>query len=176
MKKILLGLFWLALIGFMSKVAVDRLLTLSGEDLIGKQAYDIATNPVEGFTPLPDDLKKAEAKYDRFLLNFFATWCAPCRQEHPNLMKLSTDYKVHLVGVVTRDSPKRIAEYLHEYGNPYDYLGVDKMDITSVNYQLKGIPATYLFDKQGKVLAFHAGILSDEVLANKFIPHLQPKK
>jgi cytochrome c biogenesis protein CcmG/thiol:disulfide interchange protein DsbE len=175
MKKILFMLIWLAMIGFMVKIAMDRLLTPSEDDLSGKQFYAIVTNPIEDLPPIPDDLTRFDAKYDRFLLNFFATWCAPCREEHPNLMRLSNDYQVHLIGVVTRDSPKRINKYLHEYGNPYDYLGVDKMDITSVNYQLKGIPATYLFDKQGKVLAFHAGVLSDEVLENKFIPHLQAK-
>ncbi len=173
-KKIILLVFWLSVVAFMASIALNRFLTTRGEDLIGKQSYAIETNPVEGFTPFPTN-GFMDAKYDMFLLNFFATWCAPCQKEHPNLMQLSKDYKLHVMGVVTRDSPKRIAEYLRENGNPYDYLGMDKMDMTAVNYQLKGIPESYLVDRSGKVIAFHSGFLSEEVLRDKFIPYLQKK-
>ncbi len=157
----------------MVNVGVGRFTTISGENLIGKKSYPIMTNPVEGFTPFPKDF--SQAKHDMFLLNFFATWCAPCQKEHPNLIKLSKDYEVHIMGVVTRDSPKRITDYLRENGNPYDYLGVDKMDITAVNYQVKGIPESYLVARDGKVIAFYSGFLSEQVLAEKFIPHLKTR-
>jgi cytochrome c biogenesis protein CcmG, thiol:disulfide interchange protein DsbE len=165
---------WLCCLFFLGKIAVDRLLNPTGNDLVGRVAKQIVTTKIDGYQTVPDDLTTVE--HEVILLNFFASWCAPCKQEHPLLLKLAKDYQVTLIGVVTRDSAKRVQDFLSDAGNPYDYLGIDKMDATIINFGLKGVPETYLMNKNGEILAYHSGVLSDEVIASKFSEYLQLSK
>jgi cytochrome c biogenesis protein CcmG/thiol:disulfide interchange protein DsbE len=171
--KIVPTFIWLCFIFFLGGIAIERLNNPSGSDLIGKQANKIATTPIGEYPPIPDDLINVENEV--ILLNFFASWCAPCKQEHPLLLQLSKDYALTLIGVVTRDSSKRAEDFLSENGNPYNYLGLDKMDTTMLNFRLKGIPETYLMNNKGEVLAHHSGVLTDAVIAKKFLRYLQKK-
>jgi cytochrome c biogenesis protein CcmG/thiol:disulfide interchange protein DsbE len=153
-------------------VVVTRTFSPHGEQLVGRQAPKIVITPIEGYAAIPPLWQVM--RHDVVLLNFFATWCAPCQAEHPLLVKLSKDYNIHIIGVASRDAASRIAEFLEKEGNPYSYLGIDNMDATSVAYQVKGLPESYLIRKDGTVLAYHSGILTDAILQEKFLPHLTP--
>ena len=84
------------------------------------------------------------------ILNFWASWCAPCRKEHPNLVRLSKIKNIKLVGVNFKDNVENAKSFLKENGNPFDILAEDKNGKNSVNFHLDFImkKPTVLKDKK----------------------------
>ena len=90
------------------------------------------------------DLKKN--KYT--LINFFASWCAPCRTEHKYLMNLSNENKqIKIIGINFKDKKKNAMNFLEELGNPYDFVGKDSEGKISVLFGIYGIPESIVVDK-----------------------------
>jgi cytochrome c biogenesis protein CcmG, thiol:disulfide interchange protein DsbE len=84
------------------------------------------------------------------VLNFFASWCVPCRIEHPELKQLARDYPVQMIGFVYKDSAKNIRQYIQELGNPYDVLHVPPVNnIQALDWGITGVPETFVIDRQG---------------------------
>jgi cytochrome c biogenesis protein CcmG/thiol:disulfide interchange protein DsbE len=165
-------MLWSVLLCFMGYVMWARLFNPHGAHLVGHQRYNIATTAIEGYAPIPDFWQVMQ--HDVVLLNFFATWCTPCQAEHPLLIELSKKYQLQVVGVASRDSARNVAAFLEKKGNPYSYLGIDLMDATAATYQVKGLPESYLIKKDGTVLAYHSGSLTQAVIEEKFLPYLTP--
>ena len=86
------------------------------------------------------------------ILNFFASWCAPCRKELPNLVRLSKIKNIKLVGLNFKDNVENEKNFLKENGNPFDILAEDKNGKNSVNFGVYGIPETILIDSELKIL------------------------
>lgn len=84
------------------------------------------------------------------LVNVFASWCAPCRAEHPVLMALSRDLPVH--GIAYKDEPAASAAFLTELGDPYTSVGVDRTGRAGLEWGVAGVPETFLLDAQGRVV------------------------
>ena len=99
----------------------------------------------------PDDLTKQEIK----IVNFFATWCGPCKVEHPQLMKLSSSFRIY--GIAKKDNSKDIIRWLESYGNPFDKLGLDNDGISSIEWGVYGLPETFIINKDNKILYKHIG-------------------
>ena len=106
-----------------------------------------------GNYPLFDskDLLKKEIK----IVNFFATWCGPCKIEHPQLMELSGSFRIY--GIAKKDNPKNIINWLKSYGNPFDKIGLDNDGISSIEWGVYGLPETFLINKDNKILYKHIG-------------------
>lgn len=106
-----------------------------------------------GNYPLFDskDLLKKEIK----IVNFFATWCGPCKIEHPQLMELSSSFRIY--GIAKKDNPKNITKWLQSYGNPFDKIGLDNDGISSIEWGVYGLPETFLINKDNKILYKHIG-------------------
>ena len=121
-------------------------------NLIDEQTPHFQLKKVGGY-PLfdPDDLKKKEIK----IVNFFATWCGPCKVEHPQLMELSNSFRVY--GIAKKDNSKDIIKWLKNYGNPFDKLGLDNDGISSIEWGVYGLPETFIINKDGKILYKHIG-------------------
>ena len=85
------------------------------------------------------------------LINFFATWCSPCREEHQFIKKLSNEPGIKLIGINYKDKNKIAKKWLNEMGNPYSKVGVDKNGSIAIDWGLYGIPETYVVDKNGIV-------------------------
>ena len=83
-----------------------------------------------------DDIKK----YDYTLINFWASWCAPCRIEHPLLMQLSNEQNIKILGVNFKDKKINALKFLKDLGDPYDLLAKDKNGKNSVKFGIYGIP------------------------------------
>ena len=107
---------------------------------------------------LDEDLKKNEFT----LINFWASWCGPCRIEHPFLIKLKGEKNLKLLGVNFKDKKSNAQIFLDEYGNPYDELAEDEYGKHSVNFGIYGIPESILVNK-------------DLVIVKKFIGPISQK-
>lgn len=98
------------------------------------------------------------------LINFWASWCAPCRTEHPILMKLSQENNLKIFGVNFKDKKIHADQFLKELGNPYDFLGKDANGKQSVRFGIYGIPESILINKNLLIMKKFVGPLSSDDL------------
>ena len=105
-----------------------------------------------------DDIKKNNYT----LINFWASWCAPCRIEHPILMKLSQKKNLIILGINFKDKNTQAKKFLSELGNPYDLLAKDKNGKQSVRFGIYGIPESILINKDLTIIQKFVGPLSIE--------------
>ena len=125
--------------------------------LVGKKIGQIkleSFNEDKIFTT--DDLRKN--KYT--LINFWSSWCAPCRTEHPILMKLKNSKKIDLVGVNFKDKKKNALNFLEKFGNPYNTIAFDNKGKQSINFGVYGIPESILVDKELTIIKKFIGPIS----------------
>lgn len=136
--------------------------------MVGREAPAVAVEPLAFLDTFDDaDLRNGELK----LVNFWASWCAPCRAEHPTLMQLQ-DEGIEIFGVNYKDNPANGAEFLEELGNPFAKGGADPNGRMALNWGVYGVPETYLIDGDGKVLLRIAGPLVQRELTNRLRPIL----
>lgn len=103
------------------------------------------------------------------LINFFASWCLPCREEIPAIEKMVSVYKpkgVVFLGISTDDTEVNAKDFIKKYGVTYP-VGLDKATTIQSSFGLFGIPTTYFIDKQGIVSYFHSGVVTEELLQNE---------
>ncbi len=103
-----------------------------------------------------EDFKKS--RYT--LINFWASWCAPCRVEHPYLMQLSKEKNIKILGVNFKDKKINALKFLNELGNPYYYMAKDTTGKQSVNFGIYGIPESILINNETIVLKKFIGPLN----------------
>ena len=98
------------------------------------------------------------------LINFWASWCAPCRIEHPYLMQLSKEKNLKILGVNFKDKKINASKFLNELGNPYSYMTQDTTGKQSVNFGIYGIPESILINNETIVLKKFVGPLNEQNL------------
>ncbi len=99
---------------------------------------------------------------DYYVLNIWASWCAPCRKEHPQLMELSKNSSIKLIGLNYKDDPKKAKDFLIKLGNPFSVIITDKTGVISIEFGGYGIPETFLINKDKKIIKTFIGNLTDE--------------
>ena len=109
------------------------------------------------------------------LLNVWASWCGPCREEHPALMQLA-EAGVPIFGLNYKDNEAAVQRFLTRLGNPYRAVGADKTGTIALELGVYGVPETFLLDGQGRVVMRHVGPLDAGVLQDKILPYLQSYK
>ncbi len=102
------------------------------------------------------------------LVNFWASWCAPCRVEHPMLAKLASD-GVAIIGINYKDKPENALGFLAELGDPYAKIGADSGRM-ALNWGVYGVPETFVIDGNGKVVLRWAGPITEAVLERTIRP------
>jgi len=105
------------------------------------------------------------------LVNFFASWCIPCRAEHPLLAGLTGKGFV-LVGVNYKDKPEDAKAWLDRLGNPYDVLVADRQGQTGIDFGVYGVPESYLIDKQGRIRFKQTGPFTPETIEKDLLPRV----
>ena len=137
--------------------SLSRVTNYNTSNLVNKEVseFKIAYFNEEDFYT-KEDLKKN----DYTLINFWASWCAPCKVEHPILMKLSEENNLKMLGVNFKDKEKQANKFLNDLGNPYDFLAKDINGKQSVSFGIYGIPESILINKELLVIQKFVGPLS----------------
>ena len=137
--------------------SLDNERIYNTKDLIGKKISQVEINLFQS----NETINTEEFIDNEFtILNFWASWCAPCRKEHPNLVRLSKIKNIKLVGINIKDNVESAKNFLKENGNPFDILAEDKNGKNSVNFGVYGIPETILIDSELKILKKYIGPLN----------------
>tara|TARA_B100000513_G_scaffold182544_1_gene102124 strand:- start:1228 stop:1803 length:576 start_codon:yes stop_codon:yes gene_type:complete len=105
-----------------------------------------------------------------FLVNFFSSWCEPCKLEASNLEKLSE--KIPIIGISYKDQKEDTYLFLDKYGNPYDEISYDSDGNIAINWGVYGVPETFIINKNGIIILRHPGPITTNVLKNEIIPIL----
>lgn len=126
-----------------------------------------------GLDDAADGLTRKDLDGRVTLINFFASWCLPCREEQPALMALAKQRGVSLDGIAYKDKPEESRRFLDRFGNPYARIGVDNNGTTGIDFGVYGVPETYLVDTAGRIRYRHVGPLTAEDVEDKILPVLQ---
>ena len=113
--------------------------------------------------------KTADLKGKVTLVNFFASWCVPCREEHEFLPQV-TKAGIPLIGINYKDRPEDAKAWLAELGDPYRTIAVDRDGRTGIDFGVYGVPESYLVDKQGVIRFKQTGPLTPDIIRDKLIP------
>ncbi|SLN41987.1 Thiol:disulfide interchange protein CycY precursor [Pseudoruegeria aquimaris] len=135
----------------------------------GKPAPPVVLTELGGNTPFTDEtLRQPGVK----LVNYWASWCAPCRVEHPTLTQLAEE-GIPIYGINYKDRPEDALAFLDELGNPYAGLGADENGRMAINWGLYGVPETYVIDGNGTVVLRFAGPVTQRVLESTLRPAIE---
>ena len=97
------------------------------------------------------------------LVNFFATWCKPCRDEHKYIKRFSNEKKIRVVGINYKDNSKKTSEWLKKLGNPYSDIPIDKNGRIAIDWGVYGIPETFVVNSKGIIKYRHVGPITKKV-------------
>ena len=144
--------------------------------LIGTKAPSLDLPPLEGLNangvPVPA-LTDAAIAGKLSLVNVWASWCVPCRQEHPILIELARDPRIEVVGINYKDKNDNALKFLGELGNPFAAVGVDPVGKAAIDWGVYGIPETYLVAPDGTILFKQIGPFTPESLRDKLLPAIE---
>lgn len=136
--------------------------------LIGTKAPTLSLPPLEG-SNLPA-LTDAAIKGKLTLVNVFASWCIPCRQEHPLLQELAKDSRITVVGINYKDRQDNALRFLGELGNPFAAIGVDPNGKAAIDWGVYGIPESYLVGADGTILYKKVGPFDARSVERDLLP------
>jgi cytochrome c biogenesis protein CcmG, thiol:disulfide interchange protein DsbE len=139
--------------------------------LIGHQVPPTVLPPIEALASIPG-IAMADFKGKVTVLNVFASWCAPCRDEHPVLLELARDTRFQLIGMNYKDKPENAAAFLGELGNPYAKVGADISGRAGIDWGVYGVPETYVIGPDGMIRYKHVGPLDAAAVTNEILPQV----
>ena len=144
--------------------------------LINKPVPEFTLPPIEFSSTNTLDLQgfsNADLTNKISIVNVWASWCVPCRAEHPSLMKLSNDDRTNVFGINYKDKSKNAEKFLTELGNPYQAVGVDDSGLTSIDWGVYGVPETFIVSPTGIILYKFIGPITEQALTETFLPQLE---
>ena len=152
-------------------VSLNRDPSLIQSVLIDKPAPQFSLAAVEGANVPGFDTAALTGEVT--LVNVFASWCIPCRDEHPVLEALKQQAGVRLFGMNQKDASENAVAFLNELGNPYDAIGADTNGRTSIDWGVYGVPETFIVDAKGIIRFKHVGPLTMDDIASEMIPAIE---
>lgn len=173
-------LFFLLPLAFFSALCVLFFLQLtSGRDnstvpsaLIGKPVPTFDLPALPGST-LPGFSSKTASAHKLTLINVWASWCVPCRQEHPFIERLAHDDRLKVFGLNYKDKAESALTFLNELGNPYDAIGIDPKGRTGIDFGVYGVPETFLIDNTGAIVHKFIGPITESRLESEMMPAIE---
>jgi cytochrome c biogenesis protein CcmG/thiol:disulfide interchange protein DsbE len=168
----------LPLLVFLGLAGLFLLQLLSGRDeaevpsaLLGLPAPQTNLPALEGSNLPGLDSKTFAGKVT--LVNVFASWCAPCREEHPVLLALSQDKRFVMAALNYKDEPQNARRFLGDLGNPFQAIGVDEAGRTAIDWGVYGVPETFVIGKDGKIAYKHVGPLTPDTAQTLLLPAIE---
>ncbi|MCC6949444.1 MAG: DsbE family thiol:disulfide interchange protein [Bradyrhizobiaceae bacterium] len=144
--------------------------------LIGKPAPTLVLPPLEGLlregAPVPG-LDPAAFAGNVTVVNVWASWCAPCREEHPYLEKIAADARVRLVGINYKDGAENARRFLGRYGNPFAAVGVDPGGRAAIEWGVYGVPETFIVGRDGRIAFKQIGPIDAERTFQAFMAEVE---
>lgn len=148
--------------------------------LIGKAAPELKLAPLEGLVEAGRDvpgITQSDLKAGApVVVNFWASWCAPCVEEHPVLIELKRRTGVAILGINYKDQAANARRFLARYGNPFARVGTDGDGRAAIEWGVYGMPETFVVDGQGRIVFKHVGPISPEALERQIIPAIERAK
>ena len=178
-------LTFLPVLAFAALAGVFLAQLVSGHDpaalpsaLIGRPAPDTRLPPLAGLgrpdgAPVPGLALKSGGSGRPVLLNVFASWCGPCRAEHPLLMRLAADKRFDLVAINYKDKPNDARSFLGGLGNPFAALGTDEAGAATIDWGVYGVPESFLLSPAGTILWKQTGPLTEDAVRDGLMPALE---
>lgn len=137
--------------------------------LEGKQAPSVMVTSLGSNEPFTDEtMRDGRVK----LLNFWASWCAPCRVEHPQLEALANE-GIPIYGVNYKDKAPNALKFLNDLGNPYTAIGADESGRMALNWGVYGVPETYVIAGDGTIVLRFAGPITERVIEQTIRPAIE---
>ena len=149
--------------------------------LIGKPAPPLDLPPLDGLAgkdgqPAVALARQALATGQISVVNFWASWCAPCVEEHPLLVQLAANGGVKLFGINYKDQAVNARRFLGRYGNPFTAVGVDATGRAAIEWGVYGMPETFVIDGRGVSAYKHVGPLTPHSVATQLVPAIEAAK
>ena len=168
----------LPLAAFAGLAAIFLTQLMSGRDateipsaLIGQPAPPTRLAPLEGASVPGLDSSGFKGKVT--VLNVWASWCAPCREEHPLLLGLAGDDRFVLAGLNYKDPTDLAQKFLAGFGNPFAAIGVDPDGRGAIDWGVYGVPETFIIGRDGKIAFKHVGPLTVEAVKAELLPEIE---
>lgn len=166
--------FLLPFVIFFAAVVFFALPLLQGKDpsnlpsaMLDKPAPDFV---LPGLSPDIPRLRHDMLKGRVTLVNVFASWCVPCRAEHPNLTAFAANNDIPLYGIAYKDRADAAKKWLARHGNPYDAIAHDEPGLSMIDWGVYGVPETYVIDAEGMIRHRHAGPLGKDDIEQTILP------
>lgn len=173
---------WLALLPLVVAVALFALFAgwslkrdpaFKPDALVGQPIPETVLPMLTGDTAGPGQLDLKTAGVGRpMLVNVFASWCAPCRIEHPKLLALKAR-GIAVVGVAYKDEPVATRAFLDELGDPYAMVLVDREGRAGLDLGISGVPETFAVDAMGRITAKQSGPLLNDADIERLVASMQ---
>ncbi|MDC0472816.1 DsbE family thiol:disulfide interchange protein [Pelagibacteraceae bacterium] len=157
--------FIISLVSIVLFILIVFFVGLKGNNIYNtKNLVEKKINPFE-LTSIKEKIiiNENDLKKNNFtLINFWASWCAPCIHENPILLKLKNNYNLKILGISYKDKKKNTFKFLNKYGNPYYFVSSDTLGKMSIDFGIYGIPESILIDKNLNILKKFIGPLDEE--------------
>lgn len=171
---------WLPLLIFVGMAVLFAFALQKGDPsklpsaLVGRPAPALTLAPVDGLTDggraVPGFGPAELAAEGPKVVNFFASWCLPCTDEHPLLIRLKRETGVTILGVNHKDQSSNARRFLARLGNPYAAVGADQNGRAAIEWGVYGMPETFVVDGRGVIVFKHVGPIDAEALTTRLIP------
>jgi cytochrome c biogenesis protein CcmG/thiol:disulfide interchange protein DsbE len=171
-----LALFLLVAGLFFARLDSGKDSSLLPSVLIGHPAPQTPLPPVAGLVrdgqPVPG-LAPADFTGQVTVLNVWASWCVPCHDEAPLLMRLAQDKRIRVVSINQKDDADNARRFLGRYGNPYAAVGADRNGRASIEWGVYGVPENFIVGRDGKIAFKLVGPLTSDNLDSVFRPEIE---
>jgi len=147
-------IFLFILINFFYLLLIDRNPTDIPSNLLNKNVPEFET---ESLFKKEKFISSEEFGEEIILVNFFATWCKPCRDEHVYIKRFSDEKKIRVIGINYKDNNKKTIQWLKNLGDPYSDVPIDKNGRIAIDWGVYGIPETFVVNKKGIIKYRHVG-------------------
>ncbi|MCF6272084.1 MAG: DsbE family thiol:disulfide interchange protein [Rhodobacteraceae bacterium] len=137
---------------------------LIGREVPNVNLTDLRTDPA----PVDADFRASNVK----LVNFWASWCGPCRAEAPLLERMAKEMGIPILGINYKDQPQQALAFLEELGDPFIKIGADSNGRNSIDWGVTGIPETFVVDENGIILFRYPGPITTSILNKRILPLL----